>query len=214
MLFKTRFHEGIRSGRITCTVRIWKRPHVKVGGRYALGDGAIVVDRIHEMRLDDITPALARRSGFASLVDLLKTAKHGAGERVFVIDFHYDGSASARPAPTTELVGAHELAALECRLDAMDRRAPAGAWTRDTLRLIRDRPGVRAADLAVGLGRARDVFKRDVRKLKKLGLTISLDVGYRLSEKGRALATNAEARTSKTQTNKTRTNKTRGKEAN
>jgi hypothetical protein len=89
MLFQTRFHDGIRSGRITSTVRIWKRPHVKVGGRYAFGHGAIVVDRMQETRLDDITPALARRSGFASVVDLLKTAKHGKGERVFYVTFHY-----------------------------------------------------------------------------------------------------------------------------
>src|SRR5262245_49026871 len=166
MLFKTRFHEGIRCGRITCTVRIWKRPHVKVGGRYALGGGAIVVDRIHETRLDDITPALARRSGFASVVDLLKTAKHGAGERVFIIDFHYDGSTPARAGRTTRGGGAEELADLARRLDAMDRRAPGGAWTRDTLALIQARPGVRAAVLARKLGRARDDFKRDVRKLK------------------------------------------------
>ena len=82
MLFKTRFHDGIRSGLITSTVRVWKRPHVKLGGRYALGEGAIVVDRVHETRLDDVTPALARRSGFASVVDLLKTAKHCRGARV------------------------------------------------------------------------------------------------------------------------------------
>jgi hypothetical protein len=187
MLFQTRFHEGIRTGRITCTVRIWKRPHVKVGGRYALGGGAIVVERIHETRLEDITPALARRSGFASVVDLLKTAKHGAGERVFIIDFHYDRSPPARAAPTTGGVGANELAELERRLDAMDRRAAAGAWTRATLRLIGDRPGVYSGVLARKLDRPRDDFKRDVRKLKRLGLTISLEVGYRLSEKGEAL---------------------------
>ena len=64
MLFQRRFHERIRSGDITCTVRIWQRPHVKVGGRYALAPGAIVVDEVHETRLDDITAALARRSGF------------------------------------------------------------------------------------------------------------------------------------------------------
>jgi len=72
MLFQRRFHERIRSGDITCTVRIWQRPHVKVGGRYALAPGAIVVDEVHETRLDDITAALARRSGFPSLVDLLR----------------------------------------------------------------------------------------------------------------------------------------------
>jgi hypothetical protein len=95
MLFQRRFHERIRNGEITCTVRVWKRLHVKVGGRYAFSDGFIVIDRIHETRLDDVTPALARRSGFASLVDLLKTAKHGAGERVFIIDFHYDAATAA-----------------------------------------------------------------------------------------------------------------------
>jgi hypothetical protein len=187
MLFQSRFHEGIRCGRITTTVRIWKRPHAKVGGRYTLGDGAIIVDRMYETRLDDITPALARRAGFASMVDLLKTAKHGAGERVFVIDFHYDGSGPARPPPTTAVGGAEELTKLAHRLDGMDRRATGGAWTRETLRLIRDRPGVRAADLALELGRDRDAFKADVRKLKKLGLTLSLDIGYRLSQKGEAL---------------------------
>jgi hypothetical protein len=186
MLFKTRFHGAIRSGQISCTVRVWKRPHVKVGGRYALGNGAVVVDRIHETRLDDITPALARRSGFASVVDLLKTAKHGTGERVFVIDFHYD-AARAREPPATGVVRGEELAKVARRLDAMDRRARNGAWTRETLRLIRARPGVRAADLTRDLGRARDEFKRDVRKLKSLGLTISLETGYRLTPKGKAL---------------------------
>lgn len=187
MLFKRRFHEGIRSGRITCTVRVWKRPRVKVGGRYALGDGAVVVERIREVRIDDITPALARRSGFASVVELFKTAKHGAGERVFVIDFHYDDAAPPREPPATRVVTADALAELERRLDAMDRRAPGGAWTRETLRLIRARPGMRAADLARELGRARDELKRDVRKLKRLGLTISLETGYRLSPNGEAL---------------------------
>ena len=101
MLFQSRFHERIRNGEITCTVRIWLRPRVKVGGRYSLGAGAIVVDRIREGSFDDITPALARRCGFASVVDALKTAKHGVGERVFIIDFHYDGKAGARTKPAT-----------------------------------------------------------------------------------------------------------------
>ena len=187
MLFQRRFHDCIRSGAICCTVRIWKRPHVKVGGRYALGAGAIVVDRISETRIDDITPALARRSGVASLVDLLKTAKHGAGERVFVIDFHYDGKASARANPATGVVSVEELAKLAERLEAMDRRSRIGPWTQATLRAIAARPGVLAAKLAKSLGRPRDEFKRDVRKLKTLGLTFILEIGYRLTPKGEAL---------------------------
>jgi hypothetical protein len=187
MLFQRRFHDGIRSGEICCTVRIWQRPHAKMGGRYVLGAGAIVVDKIRETRLDDITPTLARRCGFESLVDLLKTAKHGPGERVFVIDFHYDGGAGARPKPATDAVSSAELAKLVERLEAMDRRSQIGAWTLATLRAIEARPGVLAAKLAHAFGRPRDEFKRDVRKLKNLGLTFSLDIGYRLTPKGEAL---------------------------
>ena len=187
MLFKTRFHDRIRSGEIDCTVRIWQRPHVKVGGRYRLGTGAVVVDKMFEVRLDDLTPTLARRSGFVSIVDLLKTAKHGAGERVFVIDFHYEGKGGARPGPETGVVADDELAELVQRLAAMDARAPDGAWTRATLHAIETNPGVRAAKLARDLGRPRDEFKRDVRKLKRLGLTFSLEVGYLLTPRGEAL---------------------------
>jgi len=187
MLFQRRFHDGIRSGEIRCTVRIWQRPHVKVGGRYALGQGAIVVDKIFETTLDDITPKLARLCGFESLVDLMKVAKHGPGERVFVIDFHYDGKAGARPKPSTAAVSADEIAELVQRLEAMDRRSRSGPWTLATLRAIGARPGVLAARLASSLGRPRDEFKRDVRKLKNLGLTLSLEIGYRLAPKGEAL---------------------------
>jgi hypothetical protein len=194
MLFKAEFHERIRSGEICCTVRIWQSPRVKVGGRYALGAGAVVVDKIYETSLDDITPALARRSGFASLADLLKTAKHGYGERVFVIDFHYDGKAGARPRPETGTVSAEELAMLVQRLEAMDRRSRTGAWTLETLRAIETRPGALAAKLAASLGRPRDELKRDVRKLKNLGLTFSLDIGYRLTPKGEALLASLSSR--------------------
>jgi hypothetical protein len=187
MLFQRRFHERIGSGEICCTVRIWQRPRVKVGGRYALGGGAIVVDRMSEVRLDDITTTLARRCGFASHVDLVKTAKHGAGERVFIIDFHYDGNAGARPKRETHAVSPAKLAKLVERLDAMDRRAKSGAWTLATLRAIEAHPGVLAAKLARSLDRPRDDFKRDVRKLNNLGLAFSLEIGYRLTPKGEAL---------------------------
>src|SRR5688572_8231866 len=139
MLFQRRFHERIANGEIRCTVRIWQRTHVKVGGRYGLGRGAIVVDKIYETRLDDITPALARRCGFDSLVDLLKVAKHGPGERVFVIDFHYDGKGNARGKPATGAVSGDELAELVRRLEAMDRRSRIGPWTLATLRAIEAR---------------------------------------------------------------------------
>lgn len=89
MMFTKRLHPAIIAGEVTCSVRIWRRPHVRVGGLYRLGLGAVEVTALREISLADVTPALARRSGFAGVVDLLKVAKHGAGERVFLVDFEY-----------------------------------------------------------------------------------------------------------------------------
>lgn len=89
MVFTKRLREGIRRGRIRCSIRIWTRPHVKIGGRYPMDDGHIEVDSIEPMRIAEITHDLARESGFDSVADLLETAKHGRGERVYLIRFHY-----------------------------------------------------------------------------------------------------------------------------
>ena len=89
MVFTKRLRPRIRSGRIRCTIRIWTRPQVKVGGRYQMDDGHIVVDSMETIRLRDITHDLARESGFDSVEDLLQTAKHGSGNNVYLIRFHY-----------------------------------------------------------------------------------------------------------------------------
>ena len=89
MVFTKRIREGIRRGRIRCSVRIWTRPHVKAGGRYRMDEGHIVVDSIVPIALAEITYDLARESGFDSVDDLLQTAKHGAGNNVYLIRFHY-----------------------------------------------------------------------------------------------------------------------------
>ena len=89
MVFTKKLREPIMRGEITCSVRIWQSPHVKVGSTYRLGPGAIEVTSIKEIGIKDITPALARRSGFEGVVDLLKIAKHGPGERVYLVEFEY-----------------------------------------------------------------------------------------------------------------------------
>jgi hypothetical protein len=89
MVFSKHLREGIRRGRIRCSVRIWMRPHVKVGGRYPMDEGHVVVDSIVPIGLADITHDLARESGFRSVDDLLQTAKHGRGDNVYLIRFHY-----------------------------------------------------------------------------------------------------------------------------
>jgi hypothetical protein len=90
MQFLASLRDRIRAGEITCTVRLWQSPRVKVGGRYPLAPGHVVVTRMFEIALSDITPELARQSGFAGVVDLLKVAKHGVGRRVFLIEFRYE----------------------------------------------------------------------------------------------------------------------------
>ena len=89
MQFAKRLRERVMRGEITCSVRIWQKPHVKVGGTYAFGSGRIEVTAIKEIALSDITPALAKRSGFEGVVDLLKVAKHGPDERVYLVEFEY-----------------------------------------------------------------------------------------------------------------------------
>jgi len=79
----------IRSGEISCSVRIWERPHVKVGGRYSLSPGEIEVTSIRGITRDQLTPRLAKRSGFDSVAELLEVAQHGAGQFVFLIEFVY-----------------------------------------------------------------------------------------------------------------------------
>ena len=89
MVFTKRLRDGVRRGEITCSVRIWQRPHVKVGNRYRMEEGEIEVDSIEQIGFQEITPMLARESGFLGLIDLLKVAKHGKGENIYLVRFHY-----------------------------------------------------------------------------------------------------------------------------
>jgi hypothetical protein len=89
MVFTRKLRDGVRRGRIRSSVRIWQRPQVKVGGKYPMDDGHIVVDSIDKIRIKDITHDLAREGGFESVADLLGTAKHGPGRNVYLIRFHY-----------------------------------------------------------------------------------------------------------------------------
>jgi len=101
MVFAKRLREGVRQGEITCSVRIWTRPHVRVGARYRMEEGEIEIDEIQPIGFPDITPELARESGFLGVLDLLKIAKHGRGENIYLIRFHYVRSRTKR-------IGAHK----------------------------------------------------------------------------------------------------------
>jgi hypothetical protein len=89
VVFKRELREGVRRGRIRCSIRIWLRPKVKAGGRYPMDEGHIVVDSIAPIELDDVTEDLARESGFPNVKELLATARHGPGDNVYLVRFHY-----------------------------------------------------------------------------------------------------------------------------
>ena len=99
MMFTKRLRDGVRRGDITCSVRIWTSPHVKVGGRYRMEEGEIEVDSIEPIGLPDITPQLARESGFLGVLDLLKVAKHGPGDKIYLVRFHYIPPAKPKRPP-------------------------------------------------------------------------------------------------------------------
>ena len=108
MTFTKRLREGVRRGEITSSVRIWTRPHVKVGNRYPMEEGAIEVDSIEPIGMPDITPELARESGFLGVLDLLKVAKHGSGSNIYLIRFHFIPPArNAKPASQSALTKEH-----------------------------------------------------------------------------------------------------------
>jgi hypothetical protein len=96
MLFTKYLRDGVRSGAITRSVRVWMSPRVRAGGRYRFEDGEIEVDSIVPITLEQITPRLARECGFASVGDLLKVAKHGRGENIYLVEFHYIAPRSGR----------------------------------------------------------------------------------------------------------------------
>ena len=97
MMFAKRLREGVRRGEITCSIRFWMRPRVQAGGRYRMEEGEIQVDSIKPIGFPDITPELARESGFLGVLDLLKVAKHGKGENIYLVRFHYVPPRTKRP---------------------------------------------------------------------------------------------------------------------
>jgi hypothetical protein len=187
VLFEQRFWEPIARGEVTVTFRRWKRRQAVAGNRYRTPSAIIQADAVDVVTVDDITAADARAGGYPNVDTLVADLRGTPDLDLYRIRFH----AVAEPDPRAVLADDDELdqaarADIDRRLERLDRASTHGPWTRETLSLIASRRGVRAGDLAEHLGRERLPFKADVRKLKNLGLTLSLDVGYELSPRGRA----------------------------
>lgn len=178
--------EAIADGRIDRAFRRWEKPRVKEGGRQVTGIGVIGFEEVQGVAREDVTEEEARRAGFGSAAELLGFLdRKPVGEiyRVRLLVVGPDPRIALRAALPDET----ELKQLERRLARLDRASKDGPWTRQVLELIDEHPERRAGDLAAMLGRERLPFKVDVRKLKQLGLTESLPIGYRLSPRGRAV---------------------------
>jgi hypothetical protein len=176
VLFKASQLAGLADGSIDLTFRRWDAPRVRVGGTQRTKVGVIEIDSVE--RVDDVTDEEARRAGWASREAVLKQFASRSGD-LYRIELHVAGP-DPRAVLRERKPTADELAGLRRRIERM------GPWAMDYLHAIAERPGVRAADLAAGFGMEKRAFKLRVRRLKELGLTESLQIGYRVSPRGRA----------------------------
>lgn len=186
MLFKAPVLAAIAEGHVSLAFRRWRKPTVRAGGRLTTPVGVLAIDAVDPVEPSDVTDAEALAAGAVSAESLL--AGLPADGTLYRVAFRLVGADPRRAMRADDSPEALEaVGAKLARLDA------GGSWTSTVLRLICENPGVRAADLAARLGRETLPFKADVRKLKALGLTESLEVGYRLSPRGAALLARTRA---------------------
>ncbi len=188
LLFKKPFHAGLASGAITLTYRRWDKPHVRAGGRYRCHPiGVLQVDSIERVRVDAITEADAVLAGFTTRVALVEYLVElgplAPSDEIFRVALHHGGDGDRVEIALEATLTAEDVAAIKAKLARMDATKP---WTKKTLAIIDAQPRIAASKLAAQLKRETLPFKTDVRKLKKLGLTQSFEVGYEISPRGRS----------------------------
>jgi hypothetical protein len=178
---------AIRRGEVDLAFRRWDRPRLRVGTRMRTGIGLVEVTSVDEVAIEDITDLEAVRAGAADRTTLLALLANRPERPIYRVGLRFAGADPRVALRADDALSPDDRAGLRQRLDRLDAASRHGAWTAQTLAIIARRPAVRAPDLAAELGLDTVVFKRDVRKLKELGLTESLAVGYRLSPRGAAL---------------------------
>jgi hypothetical protein len=177
--------DAIVEGRVTLAFRRWDRPRAKAGALHRTPVGLVAIDAVDVVRMDSISAAEARAAGAQSRAELLRFLK-GRDGRVYRMRLRYAGADPRIALRADDGLSDADVGAIQARLDRLDRSGRQGPWTRDVLELIAANPARRAPDLAAVRGLPTWPFKADVRKLKELGLTESLEVGYRISPRGRA----------------------------
>ena len=186
MIFRQQSLDGIRSGRITIAFRRWRRPSVKAGGKLLTAAGLLHIRNVIPITIGSILEADARRAGYESRQALVEELNEQTDGKVYRIEL---GALEADPriALRKSVPDSDGLDALAARLGRLDAHAGGKPWTVKVLETIAAHPAVRAGDLCGMVGQEKMVFKLNVRKLKALGLTESLEIGYRLSPRGQIL---------------------------
>ncbi|KZS58211.1 hypothetical protein [Mycobacterium ostraviense] len=187
MLLDRATAEGIAEGRISLVLRRWDAASIKPGGTQRTVAGTIRIDDVQECAPDyQVSDQQARAAGYFDAATAQAQLDSRSASHTYLITVSFVGPDERRALAAESVLTAADAAAIRSRLDRLDAASATGPWTGRYLRLIAENEAVRAPNLAVGEGLDVPRFKRRVRRLKELGLTISLDVGYRLSPRGRA----------------------------
>lgn len=189
MLIKLPVLQGIVAGKVSLAFRRWDQPRVVVGTRLRTQVGVLEVLDVRKIKLEAVSDRAIKQAGFASREAFLKQQAIHPDRPLWKVKLRYAGDDPRAALRENAELSEEEIAAILGRLERIDKASGKGPWTATYLRLIASQPGVRAPDLAAGLGLETLPFKRDVRKLKELGLTESLLVGYRISPRGSVILT-------------------------
>lgn len=183
MLIKHAVLDKVADGSVTIAFRRWRNAQVRVGTRLRTAVGVLLIESVDQVEPGDITSADARRAGMSTCDELLRSLIGYKGD-IYRIGLRFDGTDPRETLREQTTLSKEELDTVLTRLTRLDKASRRGHWTQQTLRLIADHPGLRAVELAKMASSLIAPFKIDVRKLKELGLTESLDVGYRISPRG------------------------------
>ncbi len=186
MLLPPKVAQGVREGTVTLAFRRWRRPDVRTGSEFRTSAGVVRVESVEVIEPAEITDADAAQAGHPNADSVRRRLAGEPGWPTYRIRLRWAGEDPRIALRSDDALSDADVAALDAKLERLDRASSHGPWTLDTLALIERRPHTRAPDLAAEMGRERDPFKIDVRKLKNLGLTISHPVGYEISPRGLA----------------------------
>lgn len=183
MLFRLPFLEGVQRGKLSLAFRRWHRPRVKAGTKLRTEIGVVEVVRIEPTMEIEITGRDAELAGYADKQELLQALREYPAGQLFRIQLRYAGADPRIELRNTDALSVEEFEKIRQTLQGYERSGP---WTRQVLELISEHEALVARKLAAQLKLETAVFKRRVRQLKELGLTESLEIGYRLSSRGQA----------------------------